>query len=342
MMDLSVVIVNHETPELLSKCLDSVAAARRAHPELRVETIVVDNGSRDGSVRAIRNSVPAPRVVSLVRNRGFAVAVNRALDIRRGRHVLLLNSDAEIASDLLSGGVELLDESPDVGVLGVALVHPDGRAQRSVHAFPGLATEWLPEPVVRRLRPSGFSLPRSSGLVSSSADRGRDVEAVRGAVFFLRGELLEKLGAFDEGYFFFLEETDYCWRVREAGFRVVHCEALRAIHRLGASSKVRVPLATRVEYHRSLYRFLSRRRGQGVATLARWTRGARNVVVVIGLSIPGAVSRRVRARLSERWGLLLWHLRGCPATPGLAAALLAVDAMKGKPFHLGGKEGERS
>jgi len=320
MIDLTILIVNHETGDLLSDCLDSVANACLEYPRLEVETIVIDNGSRDGSLDVALASIVEPRIVALVRNRGFAAAVNVGLRLRRGRHVLLLNSDAEIEPDVLSGGVELLDGSAGIGVLGIALVHPDGRAQRSVHAFPGLQTELIPEPILRRLRPRGFSARvRSSGIGGDASPR--EVEAVRGAVFFIRGELLEKVGYFDEGYFFFLEETDYCWRVREAGYGIFHCEALRAMHRLGASSKHRAPLATRIEFHRSLYRFLDRRRGRPTAAIACTVRIVRNALSSLGSLLLGVGSTRARAHLAERWGLLLWHLRGRPRQPDLGRAL---------------------
>jgi hypothetical protein len=149
----------------------------------------------------------------------------------------------------------------------------------------------------------------------------RDVEAVRGAVFFMRGELLEKVGFLDEGFFFFLEETDYCWRVHAAGYRVVYCDALRAMHQLGASSKRRAALATRIEFHRSLYRFLERRRGRSIGALVTAVRLVRNAFGVIGLLVVAVGSNRGRSRLAERWGLILWHLRGLPREPEFAAVL---------------------
>ena len=151
--------------------------------------------------------------------------------------------------------------------------------------------------------------------------RVRDVEAVRGAVLFVRGELVERLGPLDEGYFFFLEDTDYCARARDAGMRVVEDAALVATHASGASSKQRAPLATRIEFHRSLYRFLARRHGVRVARLARAVRTLRSGVGIALLLLPALFSERARARVMERWGLVLWHLRGCPAEPVLAEAL---------------------
>jgi GT2 family glycosyltransferase len=323
MIDLTIVIANYETCALLSNCLDSIERACLAHAKLRVETIVVDNGSRDGSIDAALASAVSPRIVALVRNRGFAAAVNRALRLRNGRHVLLLNSDAEIETDVLAGGVALLDESADVGVLGIALVHPDGRRQRSVHAFPSPQTELIPEPILRIMRPRSFPSTAHSGL-SGGATPLCEVEAVRGAAFFMQGEILEKVGPLDEGYFFFLEETDYCWRVRAAGYRVLYCSALRAMHRLGASSKQRASLATRIEFHRSLYRFLDRHYGVGFGIIARGSRVIRSMVSSMGLFLLAAGSASARLRLTERWGLLLWHLRGCPLHPDLEQTLRRV------------------
>jgi GT2 family glycosyltransferase len=330
MIDLTIVIVNYETCGLLSHCLDSIAKACLEHPKLRVESIVVDNGSRDGSIDAALASPVLPRIVALVGNRGFAAAVNYALRIRRGRHVLLLNSDVEIETNVLAGGVALLDESTDVGVLGIALVHPDGRRQRSVHALPSLMTELVPEAILRMTRPRKFSNAVRSGL-SGPEKSICEVEAVRGAAFFIQGELLEKVGLLDEGYFFFLEETDYCWRVRAAGYRVLYCSTLRAMHRLGASSKRRAPLATRIEFHRSLYRFLDRRHGYAVGIIARGSRVIRTAVSCMGLFLLGAGSASARSRLAERWGLLLWHLRGCPLQPDLGQTLrVVVESGRGR------------
>ena len=324
MIDLTVVIVNYETSDLLTRCLASLQAARCAHPRLIFETIVVDNGSRDDSVARALEALVSPQMIALARNRGFAAGVNCGLRIRRGRHVLLLNSDTEIDRDLLERGMRILDDRPDAGVLGAELNHPDGRRQRSVHALPDLASELLPEMILRLLRP-GTSNPESDLRADRQEGAPCEVEAVRGAVFFIRGELLEKVGLLDEGFFFFLEETDYCWRVREAGYRVLYCSSLRASHQLGASSKRRVALATRIEFHRSIGRFLERRSGRSVATFARFFRVTRTAISLVGLSLRALVSPVGRRRLAERWGLLLWHLRGRPVSDGLAEALLADD-----------------
>lgn len=339
-MDVSVIVPSYETRSLLLACLDSIEGARRAHPEIELEVIVVDNGSRDASAWAVQERFPDTRLFVGVCNRGFAAAVNRGWREAQGRVVVLVNSDVEIDPDAFAIGLGLFDEEPEIGVAGAALEHADGRAQRSVHRLPGLASEMIPDWLIGggRGRGRGRTRRATGDRTARGPSSGNvewvDAEAVRGAVFFLRASLLEKVGTFDEGYFFFLEETDYCARVRGAGYRVVQVGALRALHRLGASSKQRVPLATRIEYHRALYRFLDRHRGRVVARAARILRMLRGALTVIGLTLASPFSPRIRARRSERWGLLLWHLRGCPEEPGLAHALAqlpVVDGDSGRP-----------
>lgn len=336
MVDLSIVIASYERADLLDACLGAVERARDAERELCIEVIVVDNGSADESVARAKASPLAVRVIALDRNLGFAAAVNLGLRIRRGRHVLLLNSDALIEVDLLGRAVSLLDRMQDIGVLGAALLHPDGRPQRSVHAFPDWTSEVLPERLVRSLhrrQPRGSRGSRDGE--TSALDAAfpfdpaiLDVDALRGAVFFIRGATLDEVGELDEGYFFFLEETDYCWRVHAAGQRVVHSAALRATHLLGASSKARAPLATRIEYQRSLDRFIRIRRGPGAARLARALRLLRGFVGCLPLALVALFVPGLRPRFRERGGLLLWHLRGRPAEPVLAHALAAAARAK--------------
>lgn len=330
MMDLSIVIASYETPDLLLACLDSVDQSLCEMPTRSVEVIVVDNGSRDCSAARVARSKHNPRIVASVRNRGFASAMNRGLRLARGRTVLLLNSDVEVNHALLEGALERFERDAEIGVLGPSLVHPDGRAQRSVHLPPSLASEFASERVLRwvQSRSKGSAKVRNRTTADTdtdtdteNVDQDLDVEAVRGAVFFLRATLVDAIGGLDEGYFFFLEETDFCTRVRAAGHRVVYAPELLASHRLGASSKRRAPLATRIEYHRSLDRFLRLHHGEAAAAIARSWRALRQLVVLPLLALAGIFDRGARARFKERAGLVLWHLRGRPESPTLAEAL---------------------
>jgi GT2 family glycosyltransferase len=220
-----------------------------------------------------------------------------------------------------------------------------------VHRWPSLWTELLGERLVtawadrglsdriaraaRDVPPADVPAVGAEGLVDVPAVGAEglvDVPAVRGAVFFLGGASREKLGPLDEGYFFFLEETDYCRRAHGAGHRVVFAPRLVARHGLGASSKARAPLAARIEYHRALDRFLRRHRGEGVARVARAWRALRQAAALPFQALlalwPASHSRRRtrRDRFAERLGLVLWHLRGRPVQPGFAEALASHAA----------------
>ena len=314
MTDLSIVVVTWNTREL---SLDCVAATLR---EVRAcasrwacELVVVDNGSGDGTALAVRDRFPSVRVVRLPRNLGFAAGTNRGLTVARGRFALLLNSDARLLPGALERCVAHLEAHPDVGVVGPLLLRSDGRPRASAHRFPLLASEILPPGILSLALPRRFPSWRSRGELPA------DVEAVRGAALFLRTELVRRVGPLPEAYFFFLEETDWCWRVRAAGLRVVHLPAARVLHLSGVSSARRSPALTRIEYHRSLYRFLLRHRGFGRATTVWMLRFTKSLARVLAGAPLALASRSGRSRWRVHRDVLVWHLRGCPAGVGLAS-----------------------
>jgi GT2 family glycosyltransferase len=319
-IDLSIVVVTWNTRELVLACLESIEREMRAldgSGRLSVETWVVDNGSQDGTADAIAGRFGRVRLLRLPRNLGFAAGSNRALARVTGRHTLLLNSDAELVPGVLELCVRFLDEHPDVGVVGPQLLHPDGSKQNSVHNFPVMATELLPQGVLRlffrRRYPSWRWVGRDP----------LDVEAVVGAAVFLRTELLTSVGTLPEDYFFFLEETDWCWRVRQAGWRIVHLPTAYVVHVSGASSKRKDPALTRIEYHRSLYRFFRKNRGSGRMVLVFLLRTLKSLFYVVSQAPLALLGERQRERWAVHRDVLLWHLRGCPASVGLARAARA-------------------
>jgi hypothetical protein len=311
--DLSIVVVTWNTRELAARCL--AAALRevaRSRPRLACELIVVDNGSRDGTPEAVRESFPAARLVALARNLGFAAGANRGLAAARGRFALLLNSDAWLLPGALERAVAYLDAHPDVAVVGPRLLRPDGRPRSSAHRFPRLASELVPPGLLAL--PSRFRSRRASGGGPA------DVEAVRGAALFLRRGLLRRVGALSEHYFFFLEETEFCWRVRAAGLRVVLLPGARVVHLSGGSSARLRPSQTRIEYHRSLYRFLLRHRGVGRAAVVWVLRFAKSLARVVGGAPLALAVPKLRSRWRVQRDVLAWHLRGCPSGAGLVGS----------------------
>lgn len=317
MIDLSIVVLSWNTRELTLDCLAAIEGAGLARAgeggadDFGVETLLVDNGSEDATAAAVGERFPWVRLVALPGNLGFAAGNNAGLRGARGRYALLLNSDTVLTHDAVKRCLGYLEAHPDVAIVGPQLLHPDGRLQNSVHNFPTLIGEILPKGILEWLLPRRFPSKRRPSPTPV------DVEAVLGAALFVRRTAWESVGLLPEDYFLFLEETDWCYAMRAAGWRVVHVPDARLVHLSGGSSKKKIPARTRIEYHRALYRFFRKRRGPFHAALAVGLRVVKGVVALVG-RLPGAAfSSRGRERLGERWQVLVWHLRGCPERGGL-------------------------
>ena len=141
-----------------------------------------------------------------------------------------------------------------------------------------------------------------------------------GAAIFARAAAVRDVGPLPEDYFFFLEETEWCWRARKAGWRVVHLPTAFAIHLSGASSKRRDPALTRIEYHRSLYHFFRMNRGTGWMATVISLRLLKSLSYVVALAPRALFGGRGLARWKVHRDVLVWHLRGCPKAVGFAGA----------------------
>lgn len=313
-MDLSVVVVTRDTREMTRAALASVreAAGRLSH-----ETVLVDNGSSDGTAEALGAAFPGLRVIRNGRNLGFARAANQGWREGSGEFVLFLNSDARLPPGGAEALVRFLQEAPRRGLAGAQLLDPDGRTQNSVDNVPTLATELLNKSLLKRLFPGRF--PGTRGVSGAAVE----VPTLVGACFAARRACLNEVGGFDEGFFFFLEETDLCVRARSAGWSVHLVPSVRAIHLQGQTAR-RVRTPARVEYYRSRYRFFRKHRGELAAGVLAAGLVARLAAETLLQGIANLLTLGLSSGLRGRWrttaGILAWHLRGCPADGGLAGA----------------------
>lgn len=298
-VDLSIVIVAWNVRDLVLDCLASIRAAKLG---IAYEVIVVDNGSNDFTVEAVSRQFPETRIVALPRNIGFGAGNNRGFEVMRGRHVVLLNSDTIVVPDGLEACVRYLDLHPEVGVVGPQLLNPDRSKQNCIHNSPNLVSELVGQSLLRRLLPSRYP----SKFVDYDAPV--EVEAVLGACLFTRREVIEQVGMIDEGYFFFLEETDWCHRIRAAGWKIVHLPDAYVIHLYGESTKKKTPLRTRIEFYRSRYLFFRKNRSR---TAYRTLRGIVMMKILVGAVFGGR-------RAGEYRKILAWHRAGEQSTAGLS------------------------
>ena len=299
-VDLSIILVTWNMRELVLDCLASIEAAELG---VSYEIILVDNGSSYGVVEAVGRQFPRVQVIALPHNLGFAAGNNQGLLKMSGRHALLLNSDTIVLRGGLERCVSFLDEHPGVGIVGPQLLNSDRTKQNCIHSSPTLVSELLSQSLLRRLLPGRYPSKRVS------YSEPIEVEAVLGACLFVRGEVIQEVGPLSEDYFFFLEDTDWCHRVRARSWKVAHIPDAHVIHLSGKSSKLPLPLRTRIEYCRSRYTFFRKHRG----VISCWAL----LAIVVARVALGSVLGGRRAR--EYRKILAWHWRGRPASAGLSA-----------------------
>ncbi|MFY9345856.1 MAG: glycosyltransferase family 2 protein [Planctomycetota bacterium] len=218
---LSIVIVNWNTRELLLALLGRLFAT----PALPCEVLVVDNDSSDGSADAARKAFPAATVLPQPRNGGFAYGVNRGLERARGRWILLLNTDAGADWPELARFVAAAEREPDAAVFGPRIVDERGVRQRST---------WRRH-LVRDHLPQALFLGRL--VADREPEAAADVDCVSGCVFLIRASVLAGVGGFDERFFMYFEEADFCERVRQGGHRVRWLPDASFVHAGGLSAQ---------------------------------------------------------------------------------------------------------
>jgi N-acetylglucosaminyl-diphospho-decaprenol L-rhamnosyltransferase len=282
MAAVSVVVVTYNALPLLEKSLESVRG---------YETIVVDHGSTDGTVDFVRDRFPDARVIEQD-NLGFGAGNNTGMRAASGDYFLLLNADAWVLRDAVERLVGFAEAHPEAALVGPKLLNPDGTLQRSVRGFPSvwrIATEYL---FLRKLAPR-------SRLLNAFYGAGFDHESVReaeflgGACLLVRREAFEAVGGFDEDFFMMSEEVDWCYRFRQAGWKVLFYPGAEVVHVLISSAN---PAMFR-HLVRGHLRFLAKHRGPREAERAR-----RLMLVALrvrGLVFPGDRGRAYRD--AARW-----------------------------------------
>lgn len=272
MSDLSVLIVNWNVAPLLRRCLASIIASPGvtldpAGPGIHTEIIVVDNASSDESQAMLAREFPEVKVIANDVNVGFTRANNQGLRVARGRAVLFLNPDTELIGNALPTMVRYLEDHPDVGVVGPQLRYSDGRVQSSRRRFPTLATAFLESTLIQQWWPDN-AVARRYYVADRPDDQVQDVDWVMGACFLARRQTIDQVGGFDERFFMYSEELDWCRRTRAAGWRVVYLPTAQVVHHEGKSSEQAVA-ARHIHFNTSKVLYFRKYHGRAAAELVR-------------------------------------------------------------------------
>ena len=261
-IDISIIIVNYNTKDMLRHCLRSIT--ENTH-HISYEIIVVDNASADQSAEMVACEFPDVKLFINTSNRGFAAANNQGFAAAGGRYILMLNSDTIVLNKALDTVITFADAHPEAGVVGCYVMNPDKTLQRTGFMYPSVLNMFLSATYLYKLFPQNRFFGRER-MTWWNRDDIRELDVVTGCFMLIRREMTEVVGMLDEDYFVYGEETDYCYRVKQAGWKILFPPDAQIIHFGGASSsqmkpqmalQIRASILLFFRKHRSILAYLS-------------------------------------------------------------------------------------
>ncbi len=258
---VSIVIVAWNSWKYLPACLDSIYAQK----EIDKEVTVIDNGSRDGSSEKLSKSYPQVKLIANTRNLGYARACNQGMKEAKGEFILLLNPDTVLQEDSMATMLEFMTKSPEVGALGPQLLNFDDTIQPSCRRFPthttllweftGLSRLFPKHPVFGSWRMGDFDFQRI-----------REVDQPMASALLIRKEVTEKVDLMDQSFVMFFNDVDYCYRIKQASFKIVYYPDAKVFHHLGGSTKERKALMI-IHSHWGFFKYLQKYHSRGLDKL---------------------------------------------------------------------------
>jgi GT2 family glycosyltransferase len=312
-MDVSIIIVNWNTRDLLRDCLNSIVQQTR---QLTFETIVIDNASSDGSVSMCELEFPTVKVVANRQNRGFAAANNQGMQLTSGRYTLLLNPDTVVLDGAIDHCVAYADAHSDVGVVGCQVLEKEGQIQQTGFSFPSPWTLFLTLTGLPRAFPRStlFAKPQ---LGWWKRDSEEDIDVISGMFMLVRREAIQQVGLMDESYFIYAEEADWCYRFYKAGWRRVFFPGAKIIHiDGGGKSTSQVNIKMLVQLQKSMMIYYKKNLGFIAWLTAKWLFVFSNALRFLGWSISSSITRNPTARnkAAAATAALRFHLFGIDPT----------------------------
>ena len=233
MIDVSIIVVAWNVRELLHNCLKSVYGQTKG---INFEVIYVDNASNDGSVEMVTKEFPEVRVIKNTENEGFIKANNQGIKIAKGRYVLLLNSDTVVLDNAIAKTVTFADAHPQTAVVGCRILNQDGTLQRSCFMSHSILNFFLSATCLHKIFPMSRFFGRE-WMTWWDFNDVREVEVIKGCYALVQKEAIEQVGFMDDLYFVYGDDTDWCYRFRKNGWKILFTPDAKIIHYGGQTTK---------------------------------------------------------------------------------------------------------
>ncbi len=266
---ISIAIVTWNTLDLVKKCLESVDR----EGDIPYELFVTDNGSNDNTAEFLNNYKPANqnclRYECTLNGQdfGYSIGVNQGIRKAKGEYVLLLNPDTEILPQTLSNLFSIAEKYPRMGIMAARLVFPHGGTQHCVSKLPSIANIIIGRLKLNKIFPNNKFIKRNNEVKVAEGTESV-VPNIRGAVSLIKSSAIKKVGIFDEGYFLWFDETDYCKRLQDAGFDVMYTPNVNVIHQSEAAIGTMNIWERLFIYNKSLRRYFRKHHGLFYSLLA--------------------------------------------------------------------------
>ena len=293
-MDLSIVIVTHNSLPQVLRCIESI----RDHPcSCSYEVIVVDNASSDGCTESLKENFDDIRVIANTDNKGYSRGVNQGIRFSSGRFILVLNPDIEVGEGSIDGLLEFMKKTPDAGIAGSKLVYPDGTLQYSCRSFYTFGALVLRRSFLGRLFPRAKAL-REHLMLDYDHLEPRKVDWLIGACMMVRREAVEDVGIMDERFFLYFEDLDWCYRMSKQGWNVYYVPSSVMVHKYERSSARKIMNKPFLFHLLSMLRYYEKWN-----RVAYFFRKNRNVFKSLGLAVSDLIAVNIAF-------ILAYYLRG--------------------------------
>lgn len=244
---VSVIIVTWNSEEYIEQCFTALVGVKNFDS---LQIILVDNGSKDKTVKIVEEKFPYVRVVRNSYNAGLSQAINKGVRLASGKYILLFNPDVIVMETTIHKLCQFMDSREYVGACGPRFLWPDGKIQRSCRELPTFKNLFLEFSGIGRI----MKCP-SWKMWHFSHKETREIEQLMGSCLMVSKRVFDEIGGMNERYPIFMNDVDLCYRIKRAGYKLYFLPDANVIHYLGGSTrKVRRKMI--LEEHRSVYRYL--------------------------------------------------------------------------------------